>query len=208
MPKSPKRLLLIELNEVNFDVAKTYVDKLGLAAFGRLLSGRSILTSAEANYEELEPWIQWPSVHSGLSSAEHGIFRLGDMVGSGVPQIFEQLEQQGLRVGCISPMNAENRLRAPAYFVPDPWTQTSSDGSWWSRSLGAAIAQAVNDNWPDVSAKGKSVTEALCELLRAPSLLDWLDTYGVKSKDERAMIQRMHDILLDAAADDDLLDSP
>ena len=150
MPESrsprPKRLLLIELNEINFDVAKTYVDKLGLAAFGRLVAGRSILTSAEANYEELEPWIQWPSVHSGLSSAEHGIFRLGDMVGTRVPQMFEQLEQQGLRVGCISPMNAENRLRAPAYFVPDPWTQTSSDGSWWSRSLAAAIAQVVNDN--------------------------------------------------------------
>lgn len=142
----PKRLLLVELNEINFDVAKAYVEPLGLTAFGRLLAGRSIHTSAEANYDELEPWIQWPSVHSGLSSAEHGIFRLGDMVGTGIPQLFEQLEQRGLRVGCISPMNAENRLKAPAYFVPDPWTQTPSDGSWWSRSLTAAIAQAVNDN--------------------------------------------------------------
>ena len=141
-----RRLLLIELNEVNFDVARTYVDRLGLTAFGRLMAGCAIRTSAESTYDELEPWIQWPSVHSGLTSAEHGVFRLGDIVGTQVPQIFEQVEQMGLRVGCVSPMNTENRLRAPEYFIPDPWTPTPTDGSWWSRKLTTAIAQAVNDN--------------------------------------------------------------
>jgi hypothetical protein len=32
-------------------------------------------------------------------------------VGAGEPQIFEQLEQAGLKVGAISAMNAENRLK-------------------------------------------------------------------------------------------------
>jgi hypothetical protein len=43
-------------------------------------------------------------------------------------------------------MNAENRLSRPAYFIPDPWTKTPHDGSFWSRVLSEAVSQAVNDN--------------------------------------------------------------
>lgn len=141
-----RRLILVELNEVNFDVARSYFDGLPLPAFKRLCAGMSVRTSSEQHYEELEPWIQWPSVHCGLTAAEHGVFRLGDITETSVPQIFEQLEQRGLKVGCISAMNAANRLSAPAYFIPDPWTRTPSDPSRWSRALSEAISQAVNDN--------------------------------------------------------------
>lgn len=148
MTNLAKRLILLELNEINFDVVDNYVstDPSRFPALKKLLSGSRIRTSCEKQYEELEPWIQWTSVHTGKTYAEHGIFRLGDMVGSGVPQIFEQLEQAGYKVGAISAMNAENRLRQPAYFIPDPWTQTPTDSSWWSHSLGQAVSQAVNDN--------------------------------------------------------------
>ncbi|MFK0376738.1 hypothetical protein [Pandoraea sp. NPDC090278] len=115
-------------------------------ALAQLTAGAGISTTCERNYEELEPWIQWASVHSGQTYPEHGIFRLGDIVGSNVPQVFEQLERSGLRVGCVSAMNAENRLNAPAYFIPDPWTATPSDDSWWSRVLTSAVSQTVNDN--------------------------------------------------------------
>jgi hypothetical protein len=141
-----RRLVLVELNEINFDVARDYVERLDLRSFRRLLQGCARRTYAESRYEQLEPWIQWVSAHTGMDAGQHGVFRLGDIVGSGVPQIFEQLEAQGLRVGCVSAMNAENRLRRPAYFIPDPWTPTPSDGSFWSRSLAAAVSQAVNDN--------------------------------------------------------------
>lgn len=141
-----KPLVLIELNEVNFDVARGYVERLGLKNFKSLLDGPRVRTSSEAEYAQWEPWIQWVSAHSGLTATEHGVFRLGDIVGTGVPQFFEQVEALGYSVGCVSPMNAENRLKRPAYFVPDPWTATPTDGSFWSRALGQAIAQAVNDN--------------------------------------------------------------
>lgn len=141
-----RKLILVELNEVNFDVASRYTVSKRLPACEKLLAGARVRTTAEKHYENLEPWIQWPSVHSGLTAKEHDIFRLGDMVGANVPQMFEQLERRGLRVGCISAMNAENRLHAPAYFMPDPWTKTPSDSSWWSRVLTDAVSQAVNDN--------------------------------------------------------------
>jgi hypothetical protein len=143
---SGRHLILVELNEVNFDVAGRYVEQLGLKNFGRVLSKGLRRTSSEKSYEQLEPWIQWVSAHSGLDAGEHGIFRLGDIVKSGVPQFFEKVEAAGYRVGAISPMNAENRLRAPAYFIPDPWTHTPTDGSFWSRHLWLALSQTVNDN--------------------------------------------------------------
>lgn len=142
------RLILIELNEINFDMVRRYLSEFPgrFTGFEKLLANKGIHTSSEAVYEELEPWIQWASVHTGKSYAEHKLFRLGDVVGSQVPQIFEQLEKAGVTVGGISPMNAENRLTKPAYFIPDPWTKTPADDSWWSRRLGSAVAQAVNDN--------------------------------------------------------------
>lgn len=146
--KHKKNLILLELNEINFDVVERYVaaDAKRFPALKKLLAGARIRTSCEKRYEELEPWIQWASVHTGKTYSEHGVFRLGDMVGSKVPQIFEEMESAGLKVGAISAMNAENRLKQPAYFIPDPWTQTPADDSWWSRSLSQAVSQAVNDN--------------------------------------------------------------
>lgn len=143
-----KKLILLELNELNFDIAKSYISKYPgrFSGIEQLLQGKHIHTSSEECHEQLEPWIQWVSVHTGKSYAEHKIFRLGDIVGSKVPQFFEELEQYGISIGSISPMNAENRLKNPAYFIPDPWTQTLSDGSWWSSQLSSAISQGVNDN--------------------------------------------------------------
>jgi hypothetical protein len=149
-------LILIELNEINFDLARPYVAPLGLKNLHRLMTQGMRKTQSEDRYERLEPWIQWVSAHTGLSGVEHGIFRLGDIVGSRVPQFFEQVEAGGFSVGAVSPMNAENRLNRPAYFIPDPWTQTPTDGSALSRRLWQALSQVVIDN-----AKGRiSATSA------------------------------------------------
>jgi hypothetical protein len=141
-----QRLMLVQLNEISFDVVQRYVERLGLKSFAALMAGHFITTQAEPEYELLEPWIQWPSVYNGLEAAEHGLTRLGDAIGHTIPQIFETLEQRGVNVGCVAAFSAENRLQNPAYFIPDPWTATPSDNSWWSRVLSAAISQMVNDN--------------------------------------------------------------
>jgi hypothetical protein len=144
--KTNKKLVLVQLNELSFDAVRRYIGPLGLRSFGKLMTGHFTTTTAEDSYSMLEPWIQWPSVYTGQAAAEHGLTRLGDAVGHHVPQVFEQLEAQGVRVGCVAAFSAENRLQKPAYFLPDPWTCTDSDRSWWSRVLSQAIGQIVNDN--------------------------------------------------------------
>ena len=140
-------VFLIELNEVNFDAVQAYAAKGELPNLARLIAAHGIAeTTSEANYDELEPWIQWVTAHTGLSLAEHGVFRLGDIVKHDIPQIWERLEADGWRVGAVSPMNAKNRLVDPAFFIPDPWTNTPVVATPVHRRMFGAIAQAVNDN--------------------------------------------------------------
>lgn len=140
-------VLLLALNEVNFDHVRSYVRQGKLPVLGRLLERHGLVeTTSEKNYEELEPWIQWVTAQTGKPLAEHGIFRLGDIVQHDIPQIWEVLETQGLTVGAISPMNAKNRCRSAAFFVPDPWTSTTVTGSWLMKKFHGAVAQAVNEN--------------------------------------------------------------
>ena len=140
-------LTLLEFNEVNFDLIQRYIeDGMSLPNFERLIKSGIKESSSEQEYELIEPWIQWPSVHTGLSAKEHSIFRLGDIVSYKGEQIFDIVHDWGLRVGCISPMNASNEHRNYAFFIPDPWTQTSSDNSWQSKAIHESISKAVNNN--------------------------------------------------------------
>ena len=85
-------------------------------------------------------------MHTGKTFAEHGVFRLGDFVKSSDIQFFEKVEKAGFSVGAVSPMNAANNLDNPAYFIPDPWTKTPCDESFFSKRITEVIVQAVNDN--------------------------------------------------------------
>lgn len=145
--RKKSRVVFLQLNEVNFDVIEKYL------ACGHDLPGFKIIfengyfhTKSETEYELLEPWIQWPSIHMGLNFHEHNIFRLGDVANTKNEQIFEYAEQLGLKVGAICPMNTINRLKGAPYFVSDPWTNTRTDGSWLLKKVAKAISQVVNDN--------------------------------------------------------------
>ena len=141
------RLLLLELNEVNFEFVEAYTRRGELPNFAALFQQHGFTrTTSETSYEQLEPWIQWVTAHTGKSLAEHSVFRLGDIASRDIPQIWELLEERGLKVGAISPMNAKHRLRDPAFFVPDPWTRTQISAPPLLRKLYAALAQAVNEN--------------------------------------------------------------
>ena len=154
-------VLMLELNEVNFDHVQEYI-KLGkLPHLAELLDNHALIeTTSEKKYEELEPWIQWVTAHTGLPLAEHGVFRLGDIVDRDLPQIWEVLEARGLKVGAISPMNAKNRCENAAFFIPDPWTSTTVTGSALMKRLNDAVSQTVNDN-----AKGRITLRSVLTLI-------------------------------------------
>jgi hypothetical protein len=142
------KTILLGLNELNFDYIKFYISKGLLPNFKKIFEIQPpIETVSENDYKLLEPWVQWVTIHSGKSYKEHNIFRLGDIVNyPELSQIFEELEKEGLSVGAVSPFNAENRLKNPSFFVPDPWTKTNPSGNWVVKALYQAVHQSVNDN--------------------------------------------------------------
>ena len=142
------KTILLSLNELNFDYLKFYISKGLLPNFKKIFEIQPpIETVSENDYKLLEPWVQWVTIHSGKSYKEHNIFRLGDIINNPkLSQIFEELEAEGLTVGAVSPFNAENRLKKPSFFVPDPWTKTEPYGNWIVKALYQAVHQSVNDN--------------------------------------------------------------
>ncbi len=146
------KIILLGLNELNFDYIKYYIKKGHLNNFKYIFDEYGYQeTTSENEYKLLEPWIQWVTVTTGKDYKDHQVFRLGDIVNRpDLKQIFEIVEEKGCKVGGVSSFNVDNRLTNASFFVPDPWTQTSTSGSWLLRKLGTAVSQTVNDN-----AKGK-----------------------------------------------------
>ena len=154
------KTVLLGLNELNFEYIKFYSDKGILPNFKFLFQNYKIIeTESEEEYKLLEPWIQWATIHTGKTYAEHQIFRLGDIVNSNEEQLFESIESRGFRVGAVSPFNAKNVLKNPTFFVPDPWTITKVSGNWFVKALYKAVHQSVNDN-----ASGKLSVSTLATL--------------------------------------------
>ena len=142
-----KNLILIQLNEINFDLIEKYIHKYNFPFLKKFLFQKKYLTTSEIKYNLLEPWIQWVSIYTGLSADEHKIFRLGDInADKDLNLIFEKIEDNNLTVGCISPMNAINKLKKPKYFISDPWINTKNDNSFWSKKIANLLTSIVNNN--------------------------------------------------------------
>ena len=149
MYSKKNKLVFLGLNEIYFPIVRKYA-KANKKKFPNLLkitnNENYLSLECDNKYELLEPWIQWPSIFNGKKGEEHKIFRLGDVINKNYEQIFEKIEKRGFSVGAISPMNASNELKDADFFIPDPWTDTPSDGAKISQLLSRALSQSVNDN--------------------------------------------------------------
>lgn len=150
-----QKVVLLGLNELNFDFIKHYISKGHLPNFKHIFEANKCTeTLSENEYKLLEPWIQWLTICTGKTYAEHQVFRLGDIVNrKDLTQIFEVIEANGYTIGAVSPFNIDNRLKNPRFFVPDPWTQTQASGDNFVKQVSKAVSQAVNDNAKDSVSK-------------------------------------------------------
>lgn len=156
-------LIILEMNEINFEYVESYIQEGCLKNFQRVLDVHGLCkTTSETAYEILEPWIQWVSARTGKTYAEHQVFRLGDIVNSGFKQHWEVLEEHGFSVAAVSPINGANRTKKSPFWVPDPWVDTPASGTEFVKRLTAAVKQAVNDN-----ASEKLSFESVLVLLQA-----------------------------------------
>ncbi len=117
-----RRVFLIEFNELSPALLDRFIAAGDLPEFARLRAGSDVFTSdAGETGGTLVPWIQWPSVHTGLPYAEHRIFHLGDAGGTELATIASTLAGAGVPVGVFGGMNVPAPRAARGFFLPDPW---------------------------------------------------------------------------------------
>lgn len=144
---STKKLIFWEMNEINFEFIRYYISQGKLLIWAEFIDKYGLVeTVSESRYEYLEPWIQWPTVRTGLTYSEHKIFRLGDLESSGVKQHWEIIEDANYRVAALSPINGSNRTKKSRFWIPDPWVDTKVSGGGFEKNIAVAIKQVVNEN--------------------------------------------------------------
>ncbi len=143
-------MYFIQFNEANFDIIKKYIYKYPnkFKNLETIVSSNKFLeTTSEKEYKFLEPWIQWPSLYTGLKANQHNIFRLGDVEKrSDLRNFFNEIDDMGKMIGFISPMNLINNFNNSPYFIPDPWTKTKVTGNFFIKSLYKTLSYSVNNN--------------------------------------------------------------
>ena len=149
-----KKLLLIQLNEINFELVRKYQNNTEFQFFNEDFFKKLSITNSEEKYELLEPWIQWVSVYTGKSATEHKIFRLGDIDKYSGELLFNAVEKLNKTIGIICSMNMINNFKKIKYFISDPWTNNHSGPGKKMNFISKTISQVVNLN----SHKNISVT--------------------------------------------------
>jgi hypothetical protein len=116
-------MIMLEFNELSPALMDTFIDQGYLPHFKRLRDASQVFTTvAEEVAPNLDPWIQWVTVHSGLSFDEHGVFHLGDGHKLAVRSLWDLIAAEGKTVWVCGSMNIKYDLPLRGAVVPDPWT--------------------------------------------------------------------------------------
>jgi len=119
-----KKLTIIELNEFNISFLKESSFKYNLQNLKDLFSLDILETFTNDNKEHhnLDPWVQWVSIHVGQESSVHQILELGDIQKKKITQIWDVLCKLKIKSGIFGAMNAKfNKNEYLKFFIPDPW---------------------------------------------------------------------------------------
>lgn len=119
------RAIVMEFNELCPELIDRWIGEGKLPNFAAMRGESDVFTTV-ADVEDpglLEPWIQWYSVHTGLSYDQHRVFHLTDGAKASHPDLYRVLMDAGLPVGAFSSMNVAAFDRPGSFFVGDPWTE-------------------------------------------------------------------------------------
>ena len=117
------QVVLIELNELSPPLMERFISAGELPHFARMRRESQVfVTDAGEKPPFLEPWIQWVTVHTGLSYREHGVFHLNDGHKLAAPQLWDVVSEQGGTSWVCGSMNAAYRAGLRGMVLPDPWT--------------------------------------------------------------------------------------
>jgi len=117
-----KKVIMLELNELTSSLMDKFINVGNLPNFKKLRSESQVYTTdAKTSGEELNPWIQWVTVHTGLTPKEHGVFLLNEMQNFNGDFIWDTLSNKNISSWICGSMNTKYKENFAGNFIPDPW---------------------------------------------------------------------------------------
>src|SRR5437588_6178359 len=120
-----RRFILFELNEVPLRVVRHFAGRRTSSAFAKVMERGRHWTTVTPDKGHLSPWITWPTLHRGVSSADHRIGALGQDVGDAdrrYPPVWSILAAAGRSVGMFGSLHSyppPADLDRYDFYVPD-----------------------------------------------------------------------------------------
>ncbi len=112
----------MEFNELSPQLMEKFMAAGKLPNFKRLHDESQVaITEADAPAPDLEPWIQWITVHCGVPYAKHQIHHLGDGHKLEAKNLWDILSDNGKSVWVCGSMNINYRSPINGWVLPDPW---------------------------------------------------------------------------------------
>jgi len=131
MPK--RKVLLIELNEITWNLIDPFIAEGKLPTFAKLKEEGTWAAPLSVDMPpQLDPWITWTTVYTGRPQSDHHVFFLEQPHETiGAKRIWELCHEAGLRVGvygslCSWPPQEINGFYVPDTFAPDATTYPTS----------------------------------------------------------------------------------
>ena len=99
----------------------------------------------------MDPWVQWVSVHTGIPSKKHKIYRLGQTLDKSTKQIWESLSAKKITCTVWGAFNSTlNNKKNIDLFFPDPWSFNEKAFPDYFNSF-LKLPRYYAKNYPDVN---------------------------------------------------------
>ena len=173
----------MEFNELSPVLMEKFIDAGKLPNFKRFHDESQVFTTeADAPAPDLEPWIQWVTVHSGIPYAEHQIHHLGD--GHKLEDtIWDLLSDAGKSVWVCGSMNINYETPINGWVLPDPWVTKVSP----------TPDEVLDPYYRFVSANVQEHTSGNVHLTRSDQLafLRFMATHGLRPATVAAIVGQL-----------------
>jgi hypothetical protein len=118
-----RSVMLLEFNELSPQLMERFIAKGYLPNFKRLRDESEVyVTQAAETGWDLNPWVQWVTVHSGLNYADHGITELDEGGKLKAKRVWDVVSDAGQPVCICGSMNVAYHNPIHGVIIPDPWT--------------------------------------------------------------------------------------
>lgn len=147
-----ERVIVLEFNELCPKLLYQWMEEGRLPAFKRLFERSAVFETLadEPEGPNLEPWIQWHSIHTGRPFREHGVFHLTEGSQDQGEDWYRYFQACGRSVASFGSMNVRPFNTPGSIFLADPWSEkgdaSPSDLNLFNSFIARQIREYTNES--------------------------------------------------------------